>query len=358
MFVEIILSVREELGATPEREDGGRTAYDRFDYQTAWGLTRVLALHKAGKNYAVGFEFHDDIITLDDADSPTKLVFHQVKTKTSGIWSFAQIVQRRKARGKHKPSYAGKMFDNFTKFGASVEKLSFVSNQPLPDVILVHGEEPFSIADRKKLEKFVTGLSEEITGFDADQHTSLFFFCFSELSLTNYEETLLGKIAMFLEGELNASVAPRAFALTVNDYCRKRSKSLADVENFEQLLGSKFVTRDNMMKWLAQTQEAHANPIKWDSVASDLIEMKFSEKKRVERAWRDYETHLLERQNAATAEYIQNMSGAIEEQLDNAESLEHLLALTFPRASKLVLTWRPQSDEQFIKAAVLYESKR
>lgn len=93
------MTVKDALLSLPQREDGGRTAYDRLDYQTAWGLTRISDLHQQGKNYAVAFEFHDDIISLDNAENPASAIFYQVKTKSSGNWSFAQITARPTSKG-------------------------------------------------------------------------------------------------------------------------------------------------------------------------------------------------------------------------------------------------------------------
>lgn len=63
------MGVKDTLLAVSQREEGGRTAYDRFDYQTAWGVSKLLELHNAGTNYAVAFEFHDD------ANEPEKAIF-------------------------------------------------------------------------------------------------------------------------------------------------------------------------------------------------------------------------------------------------------------------------------------------
>ncbi|WP_423212294.1 dsDNA nuclease domain-containing protein [Paracoccus yeei] len=167
----MMVGVKEFLTHVPEREMGGQTALDRFDYQTAWGISRLLDLHERGANYAVAFEFHDDIVALDDADEPTSAIFYQVKTKSSGNWSFAQITQRKSSKGIRKSSFAGKMFDNCVRFGATVERLAFVSNQPLPDVIVAHGEEKFAAAEKKKLEQFVKAISEEVDGYDDEVHT-------------------------------------------------------------------------------------------------------------------------------------------------------------------------------------------
>lgn len=352
-----MVSVKELLTHVPEREKGGQTALDRFDYQTAWGVSHLLDLHEMGSNYAVAFEFHDDIVALDDADSPTSAIFYQVKTKASGNWSFAQITQRKSSKGGKKSSFAGKMFDNCVRFGATVERLAFVSNQPLPEVIVAHGEGAFSSAENQKLERFVKAISEEVDGYDKAVHTVLFFFVFSDMNLTNYQTTVIGRIAEFLEAELGADIPPKTFALTLNDFCRKRSKALADLENFETLKASKFVTRANMIKWLSQARDHHSHRPEWKAVADDLT-VSFKDKVAIQGAWREYETLIRSRTNAATVAFVQELHGIVHAGVDEAESTMHLLDIVFLKAKILVTAWHPASDDFLARAAILYELQR
>lgn len=293
------MGIKQKLLTVSEREDGGRTAYDRFDYQTAWGISKLLDLHTAGKNYAVGFEFHDDVVSLDDAEDPNKVIFYQVKTKETGSWSFARIANRNSVKGIKQASFAGKMYDNFMRFGASVERLVFVSNQPLPEVIIVHGESSFSSAEKDKLENFVTKLSEEAAGFKDPEHTSLFFFAFSEFNLSGYEDAILGRIASFLANEIGPHVPPKPFALMLNDYCRRRSKKLADFSSFEELKASKFVTRAEVMQWLTHVRDQHERRPDWGGVATQLS-LDFIAKAKIQREWSNYEVTLRARPNVAT----------------------------------------------------------
>ena len=351
------LGVKDSLLSVPQREEGGRTAYDRFDYQTAWGLSRLLDLHEEGKNYALAFEFHDDIVSLDDADMPTSAIFYQVKTKRSGSWSFAQITRRLTSEGDKKSSFAGKMFDNFVRFGAIVEKLAFVSNQPFPDVIVVHGEESFSKAERKKLTKFVAELASESSDFKDPEHTCLFFFIFSDLNLTSYQDTVVGKIAAFLERELGSHIPPKPFTLMLNDYCRRRSKSLADVTSFDQLKASKFVTRSDMIKWLSQAREQHEQRPEWSSVDSQL-NLPFPEKIKIGKAWRQYEINLLSRHNTATLAFTERVRGIISAALDNTINFETLIDAVIADVRPIVIKWEIGADDQFVKAVILYELMR
>lgn len=354
---EWVVDVKEFLTNVSEREKGGQTALDRFDYQTAWGVSRLLDLHEKGSNYAVAFEFHDDIVVLDDADEPTSAIFYQVKTKESGNWSFAKITQRTSVKGSKKSSFAGKMFDNCVRFGATVERLVFVSNQPLPEVIVVHGEEKFSSADKKKLEKFVKNISQEVGSYDDSVHTALFFFVFSDLNLTNYQSTVIGRIAEFLEAALGADIPPKTFALALIDFCRKRSKALADLDNFEALKTSKFVTRANMMKWLSQASDHHSHRPDL-KMATDDLTLPFKDKVGIQGAWREYETLVRSRTNAATVAFVQTLHDVVHTGVDQANDKMHLLDIVFPVAKSLVAAWHPGASDFLVKAAILYELQR
>ena len=351
------MGIKDDLLTIPEREDGGQTAYDRFDYQTAWGLSRLLDLHDLDKNYGVAFEFHDDIVAFDDIDAPSQAVFYQVKTKKTGNWSFAQITSRAKAKKIKKPSFAAKMFDNFVKFGATVEKLAFVSNQPLPEIILVHGQKSFSTAEKEKLEKFVTNLSAEIGSFDDAEHTKLFFFVFSDLNLTSYEQTIIGKIAEFLEKHIGPEIPPKPFALALNNMCRRRSKKLADLTSFEQLKSSKFVTRADMLKWLAHVKDQHERRPDWHSIAPDL-DVSFVDKIKIERAWRDYEVTLRSRPNATTIAFIEQVRHIVDEALQSASSLNDIVNRAISKVRPLAQSWKTGCDDYFVTAIILYELKR
>ncbi|MER9426032.1 DUF4297 domain-containing protein [Mesorhizobium sp. M0317] len=352
------MGVKEKLLTVDEREDGGRTAYERFDYQTAWGISKLLDLHDAGLNYAVGFEFHDDVVSLDDADDPTKVIFYQVKTKQTGNWSFARIANRTTVKGVKQASFAGKMYDNFLRFGAVVERLVFVSNQPLPEVILVHGENGFSLAEKEKLKKFIAKLSEEAGGFKDPEHTSLFFFAFSELNLAGYENAILGRIASFLANGVGSHIPPKPFALMLNDYCRRRSKKLADFSSFDELKASKFVTRAEVTQWLTHICGQHERRPDWGSVSNQL-NLPFIEKTKIQREWSAYEVAMRARPNAATVAMNERLRKLIDDTIDGADAgMEDLVAFVdavFALAKPVVRAWKADASDHFVKAAILYE---
>jgi hypothetical protein len=350
------VGVKDDLLAIPERESGGQTAYDRFEFQTAWGLSRLLELHEAGKNYAVAFEFHDDIVTLDDAEKPVQATFYQVKTKKTGAWSFSLITNRKKVKEKRQPSFAGKMYDNFLKFGANVDKLVFVSNQPLSDVVTDHGEKCFSKAKAEKINKFKDPISEECDGFQHPDHTKLFYFLFSDLNLTNYEDVIVGKIASFLEKEIGAHIPTKPFAYTLNDICRKKSKRIADLDSFEQLQASKFVTRTEIAKWVKQASDLHEQRPDWGSV-SPLLNGSLRQKIEIERAWREYSIEVRARKNSTALAFSENVRAIMDPMLDKTDDLNVLVSSTINQVRPLVQAWKADATDAFVTAVMLYEIK-
>ncbi len=249
----------DEMLTVPERETSGTTALDRFDYQTAWGLAKVMKLHRGDTEYAVAFEFHDDIVELDDADDPALATFYQLKTLKSGAWTLKKIVYRESSGGgkSRKPSFAGKMFDNVKRFGSSVDRLVFVSNQACSELGDDYKDFPFISAPKEKLAEFTIAMKAEDAGFQ-DAHVPLFYFSYSDLSLGSYGRTLMADVAEFVRDELGLEdVNSRTFGLMLVDECRKRSKRLADLADFTALKGAKLITRNDMNGWLAVLKGRH-----------------------------------------------------------------------------------------------------
>ncbi|MHC2088613.1 dsDNA nuclease domain-containing protein [Methylobacterium sp. CM6244] len=89
------MSLAANLIAIPARARAATG--DRYDYQTMWGLALLFEQHSGTKDYAIVFEFHDDIALLDSSTNPEKIRFYQVKTKlTYGGWTLASLLSRPK----------------------------------------------------------------------------------------------------------------------------------------------------------------------------------------------------------------------------------------------------------------------
>lgn len=128
------MSFANRLVTEPQREKSGETGAQRYDYQALWGLSLIFSHHATGTDYAISFEFHDDIILLNSASAPSQASFYQVKTKAKGHWTLSDLTSRKKKKNDPTngllPSHVGKLYSNYTTFPNDTDKLFFVSNVP------------------------------------------------------------------------------------------------------------------------------------------------------------------------------------------------------------------------------------
>lgn len=126
------MTLAADLISKPLREKSATGG--RYEYQTMWGLALLFEQHGTQDDYAIVFEFHDDVVLLNSTTEPTTARFYQVKSKaTNGGWTLSKLLQREKVKTetgiKEKPSHIDKMFDNVAKFPNAVLSADFVSNQ-------------------------------------------------------------------------------------------------------------------------------------------------------------------------------------------------------------------------------------
>src|SRR5688572_16124063 len=93
------MSLATDLVSKPPREKGATGG--RYEFQTMWGLALLFQQHGTNDDYAIVFEFHDDIALLNRASNPTNVRFYQVKSKaTNGGWTLTALLKREKVRTK------------------------------------------------------------------------------------------------------------------------------------------------------------------------------------------------------------------------------------------------------------------
>lgn len=350
-------TLSDQLVTTPQREKGGSQAQDRFEFQTHWGVDKILELHRSGEDYAVAFEFHDDIVVLDAASSPDKIRFFQVKTSKGRKWSINDLTKPKKVKGSSSPSIISKMMDNHEKFKDRAISSSFVSNQ-MPNFIS-DDKLPcaFGEADKDNFDKFLDNLMKELGRIDNDVISKL-YYVHTDLPLDGYEDTVKGRLVNFVsEFAGDITYKPQGFYIAVIDQCRKKSKELKDFTSFEDLKKAKFVTRDDVEGWLRDLAEKAQHKPKWANVDLKLNGFSFARKRAVGQQWSIYEAKRYEIANVA----MNMLREKIRNNLDSLASsphistlpdvVEHLLPIIKPIAEELHI----DGNDDFLTAAILYE---
>ena len=80
-----------DLTKKKPRETSGASSANRFSYQVNWALSKLIELHKQGKEYLIVLDFHDDVLVADSEAAPTTIDFYQVKTSRIKDWTLARL---------------------------------------------------------------------------------------------------------------------------------------------------------------------------------------------------------------------------------------------------------------------------
>lgn len=349
------MSVVASLLAIPDAAGGGRVAIERLDYQTAWGLSRAMVLHSGGEPYAVGFEFHEDIVELNDTDSPNKASFYQVKTDKAKDWTLSRIAARKKVKGVHTPSFAWRMFENRKKFGAVAQRLVFVSNQPCLALGSDHKDYSFTVAPKKELEAFLKSLQAEDGSFK-EEHLSLFSFSYSPLNLGSFDKALLGEVTTFIHEQTGLDdIGPKAFALMLVDQCHRRSRQLSDISNFPALLKSKFVTRADMEQWLKELKDKNENRVQWSEVSGWFATI--TEAQAIKPHFVAYDIERKSRLGAAALKFQGDVKKLVVPHMEEGKPLMEMLNAALPEVRKIASNWSTDGllPDDRLRAIMLYE---
>lgn len=273
-----------QLVDTPEREKAGADTASRYEFQTLWGLVLLFQHHSTATEYAIVFEFHDDIAFFDHPSTPKNVRFYQVKSKaTAGGWTIAKLIERKKAKNKEaavvKPSILDRMYDNVSKFHPHVLSVELVSNQPC-GFFSSKSQFSFEECSQSDFSKIVTSIKTAYPSA-TEAHVGLLGFRQTDLSLADAVTHLKGKLHQFIcdnlgEVHFNLETVYKAIA----DDCRRKSTFTGSYNDFSQVVRSKGVTREDVQKWLDTIALAQRSP-DWTAIAPQLAEYPFLETRRI-----------------------------------------------------------------------------
>lgn len=267
----------EALVRIPQSERGGEIAQRGFDYQTCWALSQMLEYELDGKNYVFIFEYHDDILILDDAISPEELTFAQVKTREKH-WTASLL----SSSTKTKPvSIIGKLFIHHKNFSDYSPKLLFITNASFNLCDENGGKSSFR-ADEVKDEyktSFTEAIKDQIKLDESSIDLSVMRFVQSSLSLDDHITHLKGKLCDFLSRKFGdtSTLSINALASLLEKECRNRSKvKSADIIDFSDLISRKGFSSMSLNRVLDSLNVSNSMKPNWDKAKSLFTDLKKS----------------------------------------------------------------------------------
>ncbi|WDF75230.1 dsDNA nuclease domain-containing protein [Novosphingobium sp. KACC 22771] len=365
-------SLAIDLVSSPQRERGGQIAQERFDYQAFWGMMLLFRQHEAAGNYAVIFEFHDDLAVVDDPEAPAQIRFFQVKTKDKGSWSLADLMRRKELKDKKKdkkqnisggqadepeqpkryaPSILGKMFHNIDQFGQRVSAVTFVSNAPCD----LHSGQNFGFGDCPDvtLTKLVEAVQAEYESA-TDDEVKLLGFERADLSVQDGQTHMKGKLHEFVKRHVGAEQFPLdSLFRAIADECRKRSKFTGDTPKFSDVVRLKGITRAEVQTWLDEVKAVVTIP-SWEELSASLS-YPFVETTALRSAWRVYQAEVLNQADEALRAVRRAIRDRISKGFGTADQLMTVVEAIANDVRKLARMHLVPFKLERLRAMIIYE---
>lgn len=340
-------------------ETSGARAANRTDYQKDWALCLLLRLHESASDYLLLLEHHDDIAVVDSSVQPRRIMFFQVKT-AARPWTTTSLTRRRKGKAGPKPSILGKLFHNGKQFGASVEKLSLVSNarysvkladgrggETLSNICFVQLSEEEKARARLSL-KAELGVDVPLPW------EGLAFLVVDDLSVTDHATHTRGRISAFLEGRGQSDSAVGAVYRVLFEEVRRRAHYEGTWSSPSELATCKGISRADFDAMLARANTVPAGRA-WEQCAEQLARehVSFTEIQRLRKSWTKHEVY---RMNASDLGIRAFRDEVTERLLAHTEAGRNLSLTELAAAIASSVRKPPAYTADDIRAAIMLET--
>lgn len=236
---------------TPQVRAGSRSN-NRFSFQEAWSLDRLLDQHGSMQDYLAVFDFHEDFVIFEDTVAFKTASFYQIKTKDSGPWKISDLTKK----SRSKKCFLDKLAETLHSFRKMQLRLFLVINGTAEIAVkpgtnsLEFGLHQIEAADEKKIRAKIAIGKTPAKCLKFFQQTSIVL---SALPLDeNQRETQLkGKLT-----NLITKLFPqRPYQIIPIYECLKaeisrRSKFEVEVRDFEALRAKKGISKDQFAQFL------------------------------------------------------------------------------------------------------------
>jgi len=345
-----------DLVSKPLREKGATGG--RYDFQTMWGLALLFQQHGTNDDYAIVFEFHDDVALLDSATNPSSVRFYQVKSKaTNGGWTLTSLLKREKVKTeegvKEKPSYIDKMFDSVDKFPGAVLSADFVSNQLCG---FNAGKDVFRLSEceTEDFKKIVASVQQAYPSATEAQ-IGLLGFQRTELSLGDVVSHTKGKLQTFIAEQLGTVwFSPEAVYQAIADECRRKAYFSGETSSLQQAIKEKGLTKANVQEWLDAIQSNSRSP-EWGTIAPSLS-YPFAEQLRISQEYSVYRAVALNSADRAVQRIRMKIAETLPTVVEDASlSLVDMVQALYLEAEEVGKKYLSPFSPPRLKAMIIYE---
>jgi len=348
------------------RESSGSSASKGFNYQKNWAICLMLKLHCNESDYAVLFDFHEDIVAVTKFAEKHSLDFYQVKTISSGNYSANDFFKTGKTKElNNKKTVVGKLAANYINFKEESRSLNLVTNACFSSKICSDVDstekKPANTFKPEFVESLKKKLHAELGVGEIDNILEILFIKRSSLSLDDQRSHTLGRVTDFLRLKCpQGKGKPYLFYDTLfNVASEKNAKKVAinSALSINDILDLKAISRCDILK-LIESYDNYIHPSKIiEEIIKDAAES-YSERININKNARMYNVDIMDPENEPVKELSAFLRYRIDElSLMNFESIIHY-ANSVVTSIPLDLRAKIPKEENYLYAAALYEIKR
>lgn len=248
--------VTEKLARIEPTENAGPRASNRFEYQINWGLNLLLKMEEANEDYIMILDYHDDIVVCSSDSDSEYIDFYQVKTKNSGLWNMSGLttVGEKDAITPMENgcglSIIAKLINHVKRFKDS-RKLYFVTNSRLTQTIYGASDETVFFKHLKpEAQKSIKDKIQKELGNINDDVFEKLVFIQNQMNVSDYEQTMLGKLSQFLKAKFNLVTDFEIVYETLIGELRRLNKYERKINNVDELLKHKAISHTEFQEYL------------------------------------------------------------------------------------------------------------
>jgi hypothetical protein len=259
------------------RERAGTRTQGRYNFQTNFGILKLVELHESGQDFRIIFDVFDDLMIVDSAISPAQAWFYQVKSKDPGDWTIPDIC---KSVGAQAPrSIISRLYAHIDCFGVAVAETALVSNAAyklkLRDGSTTSGSN-HRIGGTElhpdEITKVADAIITDINPADVPRWLPKLAFIRTTLGVHGPELVVIGRLQQHLELSANAgTVKTSALYQTLHASIVQRTTFSEEGIDHDQLLLRKSLTRQEVEGLLTRACARQRSFIEdWDIIRTDL----------------------------------------------------------------------------------------
>uniref|UniRef100_UPI00403F283F dsDNA nuclease domain-containing protein n=1 Tax=Candidatus Enterococcus willemsii TaxID=1857215 RepID=UPI00403F283F len=227
-----------------EADYAGSRTKNRFGFEIYWGLDKFLAEMRKSQDFTMVFDFVCDIeIHFSD-----RFEFYQVKTSSNNSCTTSNLTSKSKKKNNSIIGTLYKIRHTDIKEKSPISKLAIVSNARLSDK-KVHTEPntEFLLKDMepKNKEKILQTLRNEFGNDDINLDD--IFFISTDLGLSNYQETMVGRINTYYKDIYGEDpLKPGALLNVIVEEVQQKANYELKIATHEEVLEKKGVGTDRI----------------------------------------------------------------------------------------------------------------